>query len=503
MKWGKRLIVFCSIILSVLLLAACGDSNDGTSGGKESNGGNSSDGPTNISIMATLHTPEVPDEKIRKLIEEAANVELDIEWVPDNNYNEKLNTSFATGTLPQVVSVGFEHLDQFREAMKDDQFWEIGPYLDEYENLSNLKESIVDNSKIEGKVYGIYQGRPLSRQGIVYRKDWADNLGLSAPTTIEELFEMARAFTEDDPDGNGKDDTIGVTDRGDLVYGAFKTLSSLFGTPNNWGEKDGQLLPEFMFDEYVETMDFMKELRDKGYINQDFPITSKDDSGAMMKNGTAGIRIGGMADVGSLYNDAKEIDPNVEYDVHNYIEGPNGEYATWSIPGFGSLFLFPKSATKTEEELKEILAFYNEMMGPEVANLLYWGVEDEHYTLIDGKAKVTDDQEKFDREVKPYLALEVGEPETNGRYEGYLDYAPKEKSEELFKDNENYLIHDPTTTLVSDTFTKDGERLQAIITDATFNYILGGIDLDGFEKEVEKWKDQGGSKIIEEYNASK
>jgi len=502
MNWRKGLILFGAIMLSVLLLVACGDDSEKGSNNKGTNGKDSGDGPANISIMATLHTPEVPDEKVLKLIEEAANVKLDIEWVPDNNYNEKLNTAFATGTLSQVVSVGFEHLDQFREAIKDDQFWEIGPYLDEYENLSNLKESILENSKIDGEIYGIYQGRPLSRQGIVYRKDWADNLGLSTPTTVEELFEMARAFTEDDPNGNGKNDTIGITDRGDLVYGAFKTISSWFGTPNNWGEKDGQLLPEFMFPEYIETMDYMKDLRDNGYINKDFPITSKDDSAAMLKNGKAGIRIGGMADVGSTYNDAKELDPDIEYDVHNYIEGPNGEFGTWSIPGFGSLFLFPKSATETEEELKEILAFYNEMMGPEVANLLYWGIEDEHYTLIDGKAKVTEDQQKFDREVKPYLSLEVGEPETNGRYEGYLDYAPKEKSEELFKDNEDYLIHDPTITLVSDTFTRDGERLQKIIDDATFNYILGEIDLDDFNKEIEKWEEQGGSKIIEEYNAS-
>lgn len=503
MSWRKSLILFGTIMVSILLLVGCGNGGENGSKSKDSNGKNSSDGPTKISIMATLHTPEVPDDKVRNLIEEAANVELDIEWVPDNNYNEKLNTAFATGTLPQVVSVGFEHLDQFREAIQDDQFWEIGPYLDDYENLSNLKESIVENTMIDGKIYGIYQGRPLSRQGIIYRKDWADKLGLSAPETVEDLFEMARAFTEDDPDGNGVDDTIGITDRGDLIYGAFKTVSSWFGTPNNWGEKDGELLPEFMFPEYIETMDFMKDLRDKGYINKDFPITSKDDSSAMLKNGTAGIRIGGMADVGSLYNDAKELEPNIEYDVHNYIEGPHGEFATWSIPGFGSLFLFPKSATETEEELRKILAFYDKMMGPEVANLLYWGVEDEHYTIIDGKAKVTDDQEKFDREVKPYLSLEVGEPETNGRYEGYLDYEPKEKSEELFKDNENYLIHDPTIPLVSETFIKDGERLQKIIEDATFNYILGEIDLDEFNKEIEKWEEQGGSKIIEEYNASK
>src|SRR5690606_41101589 len=99
-------------------------------------------------------------------------------------------------------------------------------------------------------------GRPLCRQGLIYRKDWADKLGLGTPETIEDIYEMAKAFTEQDPDGNGKNDKFGLTDRSDLVYGAFKTVASWFGTPDEWGEKDRELLPEFMCDEYVHTMDF-------------------------------------------------------------------------------------------------------------------------------------------------------------------------------------------------------------------------------------------------------
>ena len=42
------------------------------------------------------------------------------------------------------------------------------------------------------------------------RQDWLDNLKLEVPTTIDELEEVMRAFTEDDPDGNGQDDTYGL-----------------------------------------------------------------------------------------------------------------------------------------------------------------------------------------------------------------------------------------------------------------------------------------------------
>ncbi|WP_163538564.1 extracellular solute-binding protein [Gracilibacillus sp. YIM 98692] len=507
-------------MLFMLLLIVAVACNSSESGGEEENqsddnnsnsneetadsdGGESSDEPFSFSLMANLHTPEVPEEKVLEEIEGITNTDVEIQWVPDNNYEDRLNTAFATNSLPDAVFLKNQTtFIQFRDAIEDDQFWEIGPYLDEFENLQKLKDNVLDNTRVNGNLYTLYQGRPLSRQGMIYRKDWADNLGLEAPTTTEEFMEMARAFTEDDPDGNGENDTFGVTDRSDLIYGAFKTVSSWFGTPNYWGEKDGQLLPEFMFDEYVQTMDFFREMHENGYINQDFPVTSKVDQQEFIKNGSAGIYVGSMGDVISLYNDAVAINPDVEYDVHNYVEGPDGEFGVWAIPGFGNLVMFPKSSVETEEDLKKILGFFDSLMAPEVANLSYWGLEGEHYEVVDGSAKVTDDQAKFDREVKPYQAIGIGEPETNGRYEGFFEYEPKAKSEELFKDNENYLIEDPTVPLYSETYVQDGARLQQIITDATYQYILGQTDLEGFEAAIEDWKSQGGEDIIEEFNAS-
>lgn len=513
MSWKKRIALLFSVLLVLFMLAACGDGVKNESASKDGKGENNAvnkeennegeKAPTKISIMTKLHTAEVPSNRIKELVEEAANVELNIEWVPDNNYSDKLTTAFATGTFPQTVTMGSDQVDQFKQAIRDDQFWEIGPYFEQFENLNKLKELVVENTKVDGKVYSLYQGRPLSRQGMIYRKDWADNLGLEAPKTLEEFYEMARAFTEDDPDGNGKDDTIGLTDRSDLIYGVFKTVASWHGTPNNWGEMDGELLPEFMFPEYVDSMNFIKDLRDNKFMNQDFPVTSKEDQQDMLKNGTAGIYVGAMVDVLGLYNDAIELNPDLEFDVHNYVAGPSGEFTVWSNPGYNNEILFPKTAIKTEEELLEILAFYDLMMTPELSNLVQWGVEGDHYKVEDGFAVVSEDQDSFEREVFSYNMLAIGEPETNGRYESLHAYEPRQKTEELIIENDEHLINDPTLTLESETFVRDGDRLQEIINDATYNYMLGSIDEAGFEAEIEKWKSQGGSKIIEEFNASK
>ncbi|MGP4041130.1 extracellular solute-binding protein [Gracilibacillus sp. D59] len=496
MKRRKHLkLLFISILL--LITIGCNNNSENTSNNEE----NSSNQPFEFSMIAGLHTAEVPEDRILNEIEAQTNVKIDIQWIPSSNYYDRINSAFATNSLPDVINLGSQEVNQFRDAIEDGQFWEIGPYIDEYENLSKLKDNVIENTLINGKIYGLYTGIPLSRQGFIYRKDWADNLGLDTPTTTEEFMEMARAFTEDDPDGNGTNDTIGLADRGDLIYGAFKTVSSWFGTPNYWGEKDGQLLPEFMFDEYIQTMDYFKEMHANGYINQDFPVASKTDQQEMFKNGTAGIYVGAMGDVGSLYNDASAINPDLEYDVNNYVEGPKGDFGVWSLPGYGSVMMFPKSSVKNEEELKGILAYFDKMMTPELSNMANWGIEGEHYEVVDGKAKILD-EDLYEREVKPYTAFLIGEAETRGSYEMKVEYEIKAKAEELIKDNENYLIKNPTEPLYSQTFIQDGTRLQQFITDATYQYILGQIDMAGFEDAIDKWRSQGGDKIIEEFNAS-
>lgn len=518
-KKSLTLLLSMLMVLSFVLAACSGGGNaggnEGGGNGQAGNSGNqggtnagSGDGgaseePAEFTIMLPLNVADQPTDIIKNELEKLTNTKLTYNFFPADTYEEKLSSSFATGSFPEVVYMKNQAtFIQMREAIRDGQFWEIGPYLPEFENLSKLKEPILRNTMVDGKLYSLYIGRPLARQGMIYRQDWADNLGLEPPKNVDEFYEMLRAFTEDDPDQDGQNNTIGLTDRNDLVYGAFDTVASWFGVPTNWGEKDGELLPKFMFDEYIETMDFFRKIRDNGYMNNDFAATSKTEQTNLLVNGTAGVYVGSMQDVNSLQADAKANNPDAVLMTHSLIEGPNGQLATWAIPGYNNVVLFPKSAIESEDELRQILAFFDKMMTPEVANLMYWGIEGTHYTIVDGKVKVVDDNDLINRDVKGYKDSVIGEAETNGMMEPYHDLPGRIRAEELILENEKIAVHDPTAALDSATYTERGLELQEIIIRATHQYIYRQIDLDGFQDAVETWKNRGGQDIIEEFNAS-
>lgn len=490
---SRKIKLYCCILLLLVftLLSACNAESSQTSVTEEAR--------PSISILAPLHFPQQPSKEIMAEIEKLTGVELEIRWVPEGVYTDKMNTALTTNSLGEVTFVKFSDYNLVKNAIRSEAFWEIGPYLQEFPNLKQLDPAILKQTAVDGKIYGLYTERPSSRQGIIIRKDWLDNLQLSSPQTLDELYEVMKQFTYNDPDQNGKQDTIGLVDRNDLVYGVFKTLSSYFGTPNNWKLEDHEFVPEFVTDEYMDTMNFMKKLYNEKIINQDFALTSKEVQRDKFINGIAGVFIGSMTDVQRLSIEAQALNPNAELTLINRIQGPHG-FKVWSIPNYNGLYLFSKKAITTEDELREVLGFFDRTMNKDVANLMMYGSEGRHYQLEDGKVILPEETSQLRvNEVNPLYSLMIADISNKN----IMDVAQKEQltalADQLSMDNESFLVDDPTVSLSSSTNDEKNMELSAIIVDATYNYILGKINADGFQKEVEKWRARGGDLIIKEY----
>ena len=162
-KWRVLLIVLVLALGGVL--AGCKGADQSSAEGKAG-----PDSKVKLSWMAILYHQQPPKDRAIKEIEKLTNTELDITWVPDAVKEDRLNAALAAGNLPQIVTIQDIKNSSVMNAFRSGMFWEIGDYIKDYPNLNKMNKLINKNVTIDGKLYGIYRERPLSRQGIVIRR---------------------------------------------------------------------------------------------------------------------------------------------------------------------------------------------------------------------------------------------------------------------------------------------------------------------------------------------
>jgi len=391
--------------LASVLLTAC--SNGGNSGNVSTNaptgtptestqsGSNekAKEEPIEVSIMTHFHGATPPDKEgpVQKAIEEATNTTLNIQWNSANNYLDKLNVSIASQQLADLVlipnSVPLDN-NVFVQAVKNDIFWDLTPYIEYYPNIKNkIAEVAWDSNKIDGKNYFIPRPRTSESDWFfVFRKDWLDNLGLSVPTTDEELYEVMKAFTYNDPDGNGKDDTTGFT--GHMWTGSFgdyKSFESLFTSANgDWKEENGSLVYSAFDEGERKAIEFLKKAYDEGLIIQDFASVTNDQKTAIFTGGKAGVLIYNSATFPTLVDVISQHTP--DFDLMDLIPATAINGYTPKSVGFNGGNAIPK--TVPEEKMKRILSMINAWMEDDIFAMHSQGIEGIHHTLENGKVVI-------------------------------------------------------------------------------------------------------------------
>ncbi|MDF2962691.1 MAG: extracellular solute-binding protein family 1 [Paenibacillus sp.] len=489
-------------LASLSILALAGSVAAGCGGGKDSSAGTAISDTTPFPISIALQqVGDIPAEgnEIGQAIEKYTNTKLNIQWIPGSAYDDKVNVMIASNEMPKLLKV--QYVPNIISSMQSDLFWELGPYLKDYKNLSAQNKQFFDNIQVDGKVYGVPIFSEIARAAIVYRKDWLDSLGLKLPKTTDEWYNVAKAMTLNDPDKNGKNDTYGTVLFKKYNEGQY-SLTTRFavgmGAPNKWEiTKDGNVQPEFMAPEYNEVMKLYRKLYEEKLINQDFAVLDSAEADKMFDSGRVGIKIAVATTAKSQQDRLSKVDPKAVIDVAP-LEGPKGIRVAGQT-GNSGIYVIPKSSVKTEAEVKRLLKFLDQLMDPEMATLLMRGVENKHFVKTADNRTEFKDFTAFQREVKPYR--------DNFPYiEGYnvpelKDVPIGEKGNKVTKENMQYAVPNPALTFISPTYSERGKELEQMIYDAQTKYIMGKIDDAGYQAEIEKWKKAGGQKLMDEYKA--
>jgi putative aldouronate transport system substrate-binding protein len=486
-----------SAAVVALTLTACSGS------GEEAGEGEASTDP--ITWMSMLHTPVTPekDGAIQAALEEATGDEFEIQWIPAASVEEKLNAALASGALADIVSMYPIDSSQVRQAMTSGMFWDVEPYLEEFPNLAAIDPAIIDAGRIDGGLYGVPTQRLMARYGVVVRQDWLDNLGLEVPHTIEDLGKVAVAFAEDDPDGNGKDDTTGFIDREESFRVGFKSLTGYFGAGNEFEvADDGQVVPSFTTDAFKEAMEWYRGVYEAGGVNQEFVTVQKQNQQDAIAQGKGGIVVTGLFEAKNYLALAQNADPEtpMEWALINDIthDGQPHRILSDTTGGMGGWLSFPKSEVESEADLKRMLGFVDGLLGEEAFGLMTNGIEGTHFEEdADGMVTITD-QTLWEQEVQPYSASRPSDKVLTYKSSSpYVDEANEKMTEQ-----EPDAVVNPAQSLTSETYDRQWSTIGQKVNDAYNQYLTGAIEMADYEAVIEEVRGQGLDDIIAEYSAA-
>ncbi|RIE03630.1 extracellular solute-binding protein [Cohnella faecalis] len=231
-KFGKSSAIMLATAMSfVLILSACGNDKNKTGGNEASPVPPSSESasPTasessspdtklsdyNLTLFLPGTTPkdeQKVEAEINKYLKDKINATLDLRFVDWGQWDNKMNLAIASRDPMDIIFTAAWNGHAANVAKKaflalNDPNGPKGNLIEQYgqDITATLPEQFLKGAKIDGLNYGIPSNKELAEQGgIIYRKDIADELGLTdkieAVKTIADLEPILAEVKAKKPD---------------------------------------------------------------------------------------------------------------------------------------------------------------------------------------------------------------------------------------------------------------------------------------------------------------
>ncbi|MDR0451008.1 MAG: extracellular solute-binding protein [Treponema sp.] len=449
-----------------------------------------------LTLTSMYYSAEVPEtQALTAKMQEITGYRIDITWIPTGAYGDKFNTMLASDTLTHMAIPNDLKSSPYLNAVDDGLFWALNDYIKDYPNLVKIGDARYNNVKRNGNIMGIPRGRDLVRQGVIYRQDWAEDLGFrDQPETFEEIDRMVRGFAARPETRYGI--VMGCAGTNPAVSYGVNFLAMFLGAPQNYGyNKAGQFTHAWLTDEYTRAVEQWRNWYADGLVNRNFIEITGEDAKKILNTEEAGLVFEYTDDIQNRFNDL-------------YIKNPNARlwYAmrinsiTFGTTGFNASIAISKTAVKDETLLRHCLSFIDGLGNPEWQTVIGIGLEGEHYTIVDGYAVQNDQQNaKYAATANQYGQVNCFQGIVMNPIPFKRIPAIEAMSDERLKYADTCVM-DPTIPFVSPTAVMIGvSDLDPIRCDAINKYIMGTINKAEYQAAQRQWLDAGGVRVTREF----
>jgi len=410
-KYKSRLaLILAGVIACSLLLTSCsGDNNSAVKTNSvsltEADINDLSEKVEIVLYREGRFARDIEDDIIRQQLQKNLNIDLNINCI-QTEYSSQLNVLIASGSVPDIFAVKQSQYNNFKSQgiMLD-----LLPYLDLMPNYKKAFPNIENDQMIldDGKMYFIGDKNQRDKNSTVksyfslwIRQDWLDNLGMKAPTNLDEFRDTVIAFAKNDPDKNGKDDTYGYSAVGEGVD-PFPPIMGAFGVggPNTYILKDGKAVLSSTTPEFKNALEYLRDLIATGCVDPDLLVTKtydqlnekiyKNQVGLVFERWSTLVKPPFDEQLKKLTPDAKwvQLEPPKGYTGLQYND-------TWTVPGLvTSGYVVSSKLTENKTKLARVLKYLDYVAYGEGLELVSYGIEGVHYTK-DSNGNITIIEEK-------------------------------------------------------------------------------------------------------------
>lgn len=330
------------------------------------------------------------------ILEERLGIKIEVLSAPTESLAEKYGLLMAGGDIPDIVQYKAKDLLLYKDAWQplNDLINETDtPNLYKVYSQPDIKRVVSDS---DGNIRFIGQRTAITAgKGYFWRQDWLDKLGLETPKTVEDLYNVFVAIKNGDPNGNGVADEIpfsvrknGSNNRGNMIPFVFN-----WGIAETFFAEDGQVKFGATDPRMKEALTWLNKCYAEGLIDPEYLTLDKTSWFSEWSNNQVFMSYDWLAYIDNVGNLFK----NTESDIHIVGAvppmGPTGISQTRDqlepitvAEDWNTAIFVGASDEKKAAAMKLLDYLYSE----EGMILLNFGVEGQHYEIVDGEYKYTD-----------------------------------------------------------------------------------------------------------------